>query len=72
MPRKEKVVKEVTVVPKVSGELEFKPATYSFQLSQDPQAARHKGVTTNKPKSVEIMTKREFILAQHWHFVSSE
>lgn len=64
----EKVQKTVSVSPKESKEHKFEPAAYSYTLEKSSSSsAIVKGVTSNKPISAEILTKRDFILTSGWH-----
>ena len=63
-------MREVKVVPLNYGDHDFQAATYTYQLEQGESATKYSGVTTNRPTTLEIKTKREFVLTQEWHNVS--
>ena len=68
--RKEKVTKVVTVIPKFNGEHVLAAATYKYSLEQVESSPKYNGISTNKPKLAEVITKREYILLSGWHKVS--
>eukprot|EP00347_Sterkiella_histriomuscorum_P000888 403374137 len=67
LPQKEKVVREVQVTPVIEGEHTFEAAIYSYQMQDDESQVRFTGVTTNKPKALEIASRREYVLQQETH-----
>ena len=48
------------MIPIVEGEHVFVPATYTYNLEGD--STTYSGITTNKPKTLEIASRREYIL----------
>ena len=58
------MTKEVRVKPQMEGEHVFEPATYSFKLDGETRLV---GTSSNKPKVLEVLSKRDFILSESWH-----
>lgn len=57
------------MVPKFIGEHYFEPAIYAYQFEQSEAAERMTGVSSNKPRHAEFVTKRDHILTSSWHQV---
>jgi hypothetical protein len=64
--RGEKVSKQIFVTPLSSGEINLQPVAYTFSLDGEELS----GSSSDKPASVEVLTKREYILSSSWHSVS--
>ncbi len=68
IPTKNLMTREIMVLPLISGPLSMSAADYTY--SKEPRSQENfKGKTSNKPSEAEIITKREYILQDGWHFV---